>query len=284
MTMRATGVLSGLAAAGLSLLASGGVCIDGRAGNEKSEAAPSKPFAVVELFTSEGCSSCPPADENLARLVSGAAKDGKRVFALSWHVDYWDDLGHKDPFATSSATRRQREYASALNSRGLYTPQIIVNGSAEFVGSDQSRTDREAAAALAKTPNAGLAVTVSRSSDGDKNGKNDRKEGSGNAALRFIRVHCQTTGAGKGRTLLAALVEDGLSTKVTRGENAGRTLRHDHVVRTFVTAPAPDQGSADLAIEPPAGVDLSRCSVVVLLQDGRTMAILAAEAVAPGVK
>ena len=87
-----------------------------------------QPVAVLELFTSQGCSSCPAADRLLARTISNAGKDGKNVFALSFHVDYWNRLGWPDPFSTKEYSDRQSQYASQLNLSGVYTPQIVVNG------------------------------------------------------------------------------------------------------------------------------------------------------------
>src|SRR4051812_37227565 len=104
-------------------------------GDPPGEAAPAGAIpgiAVVELFTSEGCSSCPPADELLSRLVASAAKDGRRVYPIAFHVDYWNSLGHPDPFSAKAYSERQRAYAAAMRSKQVYTPQMIVNGINEF--------------------------------------------------------------------------------------------------------------------------------------------------------
>ena len=99
------------------------------------------PFALVELFTSEGCSSCPPADALFAKLMTEADTSGRAVYGLSFHVDYWDSLGWKDPFPDASFTRRQNRYETLLGVRGPYTPQLVVNGADQFVGSDGSRAN-----------------------------------------------------------------------------------------------------------------------------------------------
>jgi hypothetical protein len=97
------------------------------------------PFAVVELFTSEGCSSCPPADRLLARIADEAAHSGQPVYALAFHVGYWDRLEWSDRFADPAFSRRQERYAAALGMPAVYTPEMIVNGRASFVGSDERR-------------------------------------------------------------------------------------------------------------------------------------------------
>src|SRR5439155_1000874 len=98
-------------------------------------------FALLELFTSEGCSSCPPADALLARLASEARRSGRRVYALSFHVDYWDRLGWKDRFSSAAFTQRQGDYARRFRLASLYTPQLVVNGAQEIVGSDAPRVE-----------------------------------------------------------------------------------------------------------------------------------------------
>src|SRR5271167_1475342 len=108
------------------------------------------PCAVVELFTSEGCSSCPPADAALAEMAANARKSGAPVFALAFHVDYWNYLGWTDRFSDAAYTRRQSDYARAFNTDQVYTPQMIVNGVDQFVGSDRDAAKRAIDAALAK--------------------------------------------------------------------------------------------------------------------------------------
>ena len=104
---------------------------------------------VVELFTSEGCSSCPPADLVLQRLEAGVGVPGAYVIALGEHVTYWDRLGWKDRFSADVFTRRQENYTWQFRSDSAYTPQMIVNGQAEFVGSDEARARREILKAFA---------------------------------------------------------------------------------------------------------------------------------------
>jgi len=102
----------------------------------------SKPFVLIELFTSEGCSSCPSADKNLEKIAAQAKASGQNIYTLSYHVDYWDYLGWKDPYATKQFSDRQRAYASQFKSSRIYTPQMIVNGKTEFVGSNQKTSQQ----------------------------------------------------------------------------------------------------------------------------------------------
>src|SRR5437899_2881738 len=98
---------------------------------------------VVELFTSQGCSSCPAADKNLAEIIEKAEANGQQVIGLSFHVDYWNYIGWKDPYSKAEFTERQRKYALRMNSENIYTPQMIVNGESEFVGSDKNTSTKE---------------------------------------------------------------------------------------------------------------------------------------------
>ena len=215
-------------------------------------------IAVVELFTSEGCSSCPPADAVLADL---ARSSDRSVYALAFHVDYWDDLGWPDRFASAANTARQRAYARSFATRGVYTPQMIVDGAEEFTGSDRDRASTAVARALA-TP-AGVAVSVQV-----------RPAGSDSVTADY-----DARGAPAGSVLNLAVVERAASTVVAAGENAGKTLRHANVVRAFVTAPlASSPGSVRLPV--PAGLRREEADVIAYVQrapggDGH-MAILGA--------
>lgn len=167
---------------------------------------------VVELFTSEGCSSCPAADAALRELAVAQSVPGVEVIALGEHVDYWNRLGWKDPFSSPQFSQRQREYAAGFGT-GSYTPQAVVNGRYEFVGSQRAKL-AEAVARAAQAPRA--TVTLSRPS----------------ATALAIRVSQLPTGTGPTEVLLA-LTETGLSTQVGRGENSGRLLHHAAVVRAL---------------------------------------------------
>lgn len=174
---------------------------------------------LVELFTSEGCSSCPTADAALARLAQQQPVEGVELIPLGFHVDYWDDLGWKDPYAAPEHGARQRRYAQGGDDNRVYTPQMVVDGERAFVGrEDEARVQ---VAAEARRPKVPLHLTA-------------RVEGD------TLVVRVRTDAAPEpGLELWTALAEDGLSTRVTRGENAGRTLAHAAVVRTRVTLPTP---------------------------------------------
>jgi hypothetical protein len=207
--------------------------------------------AVVELFTSEGCSSCPPADDLLGDLVQGARDDGRKVFALAFHVAYWDRLGWTDPYGDAAYSRRQNDYAAAFQSDRVYTPQMVVNGAEEFVGSDRERARKSIDAAL-KRP-AAASVNL-RLTDAGK------KDDAGWAA------EYEVGSAPKGAVLNVALVERGLVSKVGRGENGGRTLRHENVVRFFRTVRLDESGKGTVEVKPPADLVRKNASVIVYVQ------------------
>jgi hypothetical protein len=214
-------------------------------------------FAVVELFTSEGCSSCPPADRLLAGLIAEAEAGGRPVRALSFHVDYWNYLGWSDPFSRAEFSRRQKLYSEALGS-GVYTPQMIVNGEKEFTGSDARAARAAIAAALAKGAETSVLLAAGREADGR------------------LRVDFRIGGASAGSVVNVALVEKGLSVPVRRGENGGRTLMHENVVRAFGVAKPDAEGRGGVRLEIPAGVDLEKSRVIGYVQDGRTLRITGA--------
>lgn len=179
---------------------------------------------VVELFTSAGCSSCPPADDALARLARVQPVEGAELIALGFHVDYWDSLGWKDPYGSAAFSARQRRYALDGDENRVYTPQMVVDGERRFVGDEDKA--RAQAAAAARRPK--LPLRVSARVDGD-------------SAVVTVRLDSAPPA---GTELWAALTEDGLSSRVTRGENSGRTLAHAAVVRAQVTLPAPKADAA----------------------------------------
>ncbi len=178
-----------------------------------------RPAVVVELFTSEGCSSCPPADALLAQLVSDQKIAGAEVIALEEHVDYWNHLGWTDPFSSQEFTFRQQEYEEKFRTGSVYTPQMIVDGSVEFVGSHegQARQVITQAAQTTKTP-VQLAFAA----------------GSGSRASLQVTVGKLSTATPDDRVeVFLAVTETGLHSDVRAGENAGHDVGHSAVVRSL---------------------------------------------------
>ncbi len=182
---------------------------------------------VVELFTSEGCSSCPPADRLLADIVK-SMPEGIDVVALSEHVDYWDGLGWRDPFSNKVFTERQNRYAAHFGPDKVYTPQMIVDGATELVGSDRAQLMKALAAAKAR---AKASVTLAW-----------------HAAHTLV---VKVSGAASSSDVMLAITEDGLSVDVKRGENAGHTLPHVRVTRSLVKIGQTD-GTGAFTITMPA--------------------------------
>jgi hypothetical protein len=164
---------------------------------------------VVELFTSEGCSSCPPADLLLRRLQQEQPVPGVEVIPLSEHVDYWNQLGWKDPFSSRGFTDRQRRYADAFHRDGPYTPQMVVDGAAELVGSDGPKA-LKAIAEAARRPKASVSLTCQANP---------------------LRLQVRIDNVREDADVLLAMAENGLESNVIRGENRGRLMGHDGVTR-----------------------------------------------------
>lgn len=222
---------------------------------------------VVELFTSEGCNTCPPADElvrKLAKEQDARPAGSPGLIILAFHVDYWDKLGWPDRFATSSASERQRSYARALQRKnaerdggGVYTPQMVVGGAVGFVGSSEARARHEIKQPRATTGAESIRVRVG-----------DRKPG------EPVKLELTLAGLPADADVLAAITEDGLSTSVKRGENAGVTLHHDRVVRTHTIAKVANAGTITLTL--PGDLVESRSRIVVLAQEKEHGKVLAA--------
>lgn len=199
-----------------------------------SESSPQfEPIAVIELFTSQGCSSCPPADLLLSHTIEQSKKDGRKIFALEFHVDYWNRLGWSDPFSDKKYSDRQNEYAAQLNPNNIYTPQMIVNGKSEFVGSDKSSLNNALESAL-KT---NAAVVFKKMVAIQPPGKP-------------IHIQYEIEGNYAGCEIHFALVSLREKTSIKRGENGGKVLQNENVVRQFITAKAANRGEIDFADSP----------------------------------
>lgn len=212
----------------------------------------SKNFAVLELFTSQGCSSCPPADRLLATYISK-----ENIIPLSFHVDYWDKLGWKDPYSSKEFTKRQYEYASALHS-SVYTPQLVVNGQTEMIGSDANKLSSTIKNILAQNTGATISFKTLKA----ENNK---------ASLSF-----NAEGTTSNCKLNIALVEKNTTTKINAGENGGATLIDNNVVRNFTTIGNINEGENTVAIDIPNSLNLNNAIVVIYLQQKDTGKIVAA--------
>ena len=201
-----------------------------------------KGFAVLELFTSEGCSSCPPADETVAHI---SHLYDKNVYVLSFHVDYWNRLGWKDNFSDAAYTRRQQQYGEAFHLRSVYTPQVILNGRAELVGSDENKLREAIGKELTSTPGEDFELTI-KSIEGNT------------IAISYKRK------SNDDLNLYMALVQRQAVTDVKKGENAGKQLQHCNVVRDFKTF-FKSSGTGHLKI--PEGLTAKDCRIIAFLQE-----------------
>jgi hypothetical protein len=205
---------------------------------------------VVELFTSEGCSSCPPADELLTHLRQDLAAKNIQVIPLGFHVDYWNSLGWKDRFSSAEYSQRQEQYTQSLRVDGPYTPEMVVDGAVEFVGNDAGhaqRTIREAAS----QPEV---ATVKISS----------------AAADQLAVQAKMPGSTNDAQVVLAITEDNLTTQVGSGENGGRTLHHAAVVRELRQLGRMREGSFEANVPLKLEKDWKRADLraVVFVQEG----------------
>jgi hypothetical protein len=215
-------------------------------------------FAVMELFTSEGCSSCPPADELLARIQQEAGD--KPIYILAYHVDYWDHQGWKDVFDSPLFSQRQYDYSKQFAGQ-VYTPQVIVNGKSEFVGSNEDAANLALKKALSANPSHVLKLE-------------------GHQTARKMKIDYQLTGDIQDNRLVIALIEKHAVSKVTRGENQGRTLSHAQIVRKLYSFNLKSGNSGSEEIEVPAEFNAADWEVIGLLQSPDNHVINAASRVA----
>ncbi len=215
---------------------------------------------LVELFTSEGCSSCPPADQLLIELDQSQGAGGAEIIALGEHVDYWDHLGWRDRFSSAQFSRRQNDYAARFRLDSVYTPQMVLDGKYEFVGNDAGKVRQ----ALADAGRSRKPSRVALQREGE-NSLSVRVENAGKASPE----------------VLLAITESGLSTKVGGGENGGRTVRHTAVVRRLQLLGKTKDGSfnTQARLETDAGWRRENLKAVVFVQDAGSREILGAAAV-----
>lgn len=211
---------------------------------------------LIAFFVSASLGGCAPASASATQLVLEA--QDKRIFAIAWHVDYWDYLGWKDLFAKPTNTLRQSTYARLLGDGRNYTPQTVVNGRATIAGTDRAKLDGLLRDALARPTSATVTLDFAPQ-----------------AATDAVQVGWKVAGAQAGSRLTLVLVERGIATAVARGENAGKTLAHAPVARATAEAD-PVAGAGTTSLTAPAGMVWERAGVVALLQDPTSMAIEAA--------
>jgi hypothetical protein len=210
-----------------------------------SQTSAGKEPVVLELFTSQGCSSCPPADELLREL---ARDPDVPVIALAYHVDYWNRLGWRDPFSSREWSERQGEYVRAMKLDSAYTPQVVINGSRQMVGSSGFLIR----SAIAEESRRKLEDRVTLQVQGNE-----------------VVVHAESK---KPAELIVVAYENGITTKITSGENAGRTQTNDAIVRKFVRI-----GTVSGAVDRHVPLALTKTmGVAAFLQDPATRRITAA--------
>lgn len=202
------------------------------------------PLTVVELFTSQGCSSCPPANANLARLAQRPD-----VLALSFGVTYWDDLGWKDTFASKAYTDRQWDYARGLHHGNVWTPQVVINGRVDVVGTTLAEIDRAAKKAAAP---AGPALTL---------------------AADHVTIAASGKPSAPAQVWLVRYDPDIVEVPIKRGENSGKTLPHRNVVRELTRLGVFDGRAQTLSLPPSKSPKLK---TAILVQAGPGGPILAA--------
>jgi len=204
---------------------------------------------VVELFTSEGCSSCPPADELLGHLRQELSAKNVQVIPLGFHVDYWDGLGWKDRFSSAKFTQRQERYAQALKVDGPYTPEMVVDGAVEFVGNDAGRAQSTIRQQASQLETAQVKIAT--------------------AGADQLTIEAKGPAVGNALVMLA-ITEDNLSTQVGAGENGGRTLHHAAVVRDLRQVGTLKNGALETTVPLKLENDWKRSDLraVVFVQNG----------------
>jgi len=213
---------------------------------------------LIELFTSEGCSDCPPADALLERLDRSHPVNGAELVVLSEHVDYWNGIGWKDPYSSHEYSERQNAYAGLFGLETVYTPQMVVDGRFEFVGSDERRAIQ----------------AVERSTGAEKIAVNLSAlhlESNQTLAMHIDAGQLPSSTTAKSASVLLAIADERDESHVKGGENGGRTLKHVAVVRSLIkvgTVNQSDKLSQDLTVN--LGHDGKNLRLVAFVQDEKT--------------
>lgn len=214
-----------------------------------------KGFALLELFTSEGCSSCPPADELMGK-IQNEYKDSN-LYVLAYHVDYWDKQGWKDIFSNPDYTQKQYEYAKFLGKEPIYTPQLIVNGKADYIASQETVVRNAIKSALSKPAVASLMLDASEINNS-------------------LSVKYTLDGASKNSRLLIAVVQKTAKSSVKRGENANRILSHYQIVHHLHTVNLNKDESGIAIVHLPKDFNNKDWEVIGFVQDRNDGIILGA--------
>lgn len=225
------------------------------ANNIFSQNSDKKGFALLELYTSEGCSSCPPADELLGKIQN--EYQDKNVYVLAYHVDYWDKQGWKDIFSNAIYTQRQYDYAQFLGKEPIYTPQVIINGKTDYIGSQETSLRNGIKSALSKPSAVDLSLEAKQ--------QNDK-----------LTLNYNISGAFKNSHLLIAVVQKSAKSNVKRGENAHRVLSHYQIVQRLQTIDLRTTKGSSI-INLPKNFNNQEFEVVGFVQDMKSGAILGAK-------
>ncbi|WP_264537385.1 DUF1223 domain-containing protein [Flavobacterium sp. N1736] len=214
-----------------------------------------KSFALLELYTSEGCSSCPPADELMGKIQN--EYEGKNVYVLSYHVDYWDKQGWKDIFSNPEYTKRQYDYAEFLGKEPIYTPQLIINGKADYIGSQEATVRNAVKATLSKPAAVDLSLQA-------------------NLVNNNVEINYNVDGIAKNGQLWIAIVQKSAKSNVKRGENAHRVLLHHQIVRQLHLISLSKKKKGFTVYHLPKNFNSKDFEVIGFVQDFKTGAILGA--------
>lgn len=216
---------------------------------------------IVELFTSEGCSSCPPADRALKFLAEQQPVANAEIIPLAFHVDYWDHLGWKDAFSSAVYSRRQDLYAARFGIGSSYTPEMVVDGQTEFIGSDTGRAAKAISQAASRQKG-----SITADLDGDDV----------NVSISALPDH-------HAATLFLVITEDGITSNVTGGENAGETFSHTSVVRSLTSLGRIEKNAVSFQVRSDLPVNTvwkaGNIRYVVFVQDNVSRRIIAADLV-----
>ena len=205
-------------------------------------------FALIELFTSEGCSSCPAADEALEEIQK--KYNDKNVLVVGYHVDYWNKLGWKDIFSDASFTQRQEYYSNIFRLNNMYTPQVVVNGKKEFIGSNKGKLTSSIEEQLTEISDVSIELNAIQNTEGK------------------IDVHYSAEGVdAKKEQAILVLVQKMATDEIKKGENKGRTLHHINIVRNIFYLPLKERTTNFIL---PTGLQKEDVFVAGFIQDKRS--------------